>query len=374
MVYLDNAAAAPPNKKVVELFQTAAFELYPNQEAIHSAGYDIRKKIDATSKEFASCIDSKSKASVLWVNSGTEGLNCVFTHHRFDLGNIITTEAEHAALAQSIKSLKHVEVRIVRLGSDGRIDLDHFTSLLDDKTTAVAVHHVQSETGVVQDLISLRKEMDIKAPNAKFVVDTVQSVGKVYIPWNEAGIDFCFVAGHKIGCPCGGAVVYRDKNMTYSSHFSSLRSVRHSISRPEPVSVFLLSKALNLVINKQDENVERARNLSEKLRKGLAEIKLPSGSISITVDEVNASPFIVHFCIPGFQSAVLLRFLAVAGVMVSSGSACEAETKDPSKALIAMGFDRAKAFSAMRVSTWTQTTEEDVDEMLEALQTAINDY
>ena len=58
MIYLDNAAAAPPSKNVIDHFASVAFELFPNQEALHSAGYAVRKKLDQISKNFAGLIDS----------------------------------------------------------------------------------------------------------------------------------------------------------------------------------------------------------------------------------------------------------------------------------------------------------------------------
>ena len=374
MIYLDNAAAAPPSKNVIDHFASVAFELFPNQEAIHSAGYAVRKKLDQISKNFAGLIDSKNKSSVFWVNSGTEGLNCVFAHPFFAKGNIVTTLSEHAALLESVKSFKETEVRIVNLRADGQIDTDHFLSLLDENTTAIAIHHVQSETGVIQDLVSLRILIDGKAPKAKFVVDTVQAIGKVYIPWNEARIDFCFIAGHKIGCPSGGAVVYRDTAKIFSTYFTMIRSERHAVSRPEPSAVSTLNFALEDVITNFSINQQNAEALNDQLRTGLASIKLPAGSVTLSVATKKASPYIIHCTIPGFQAAVLLRFLAAAKVMVSSGSACEAETKEPSRALTAMGFDKAKAYSGLRISLWTQTTKEDIKTLLSALQQAINDY
>lgn len=374
MVYLDNAAASSPNKDVVSYFSQVVGEVFSNQEAIHSAAYDVRKRLKAAEVDCATLITNDKKTGVQWVNSGTEGITTVLTHPCFSKGNIVTTRAEHAALSEAIGRTK-AEVRVVQLTDDGGIDLDHFSSLVDSNTVAVAIHMIQSETGRVQDLVALRKIIDTSQSKALFVIDTVQAVGKIVIPWKKAGIDICFAAGHKIGVPFGAAVLYNEKKTRLKSFFVKLRGDEHSLSRPEPAVVLAFVEGLKLAVQGMKDNVDRALILSEKLRSDLQNVVLPNGDkISLTLESNKTSPFIVHCTVPGFQAAVLVRFLGMKGVMISSGSACEAETPDPSRTLTAMGMDRAKAFSGLRISLWVDSNDDDIDTFLEKFKAVINEY
>lgn len=379
--YLDNAAATPPSPEVLDFFKKSALTVYANQEAVHGAAYSVRQLLDQAAGNLVKSVTNSSNGNVFWCDSGTEGLNLVMKHPAFKIGNIVTTRSEHPALAEAISALRFklsqksdVEIREVEQDKNGKIDLSHLEELLDDKTSLLASHYVQSETGVIQDLRGIRKIMNLKAPNALFLVDSVQAIGKISIPWEQAKIDFIFISGHKIGVPFGGAVIFRNNKHKFGNYLMNFRTKHHSVARAEPSAALTLTEGVIQAVKDVDNGLKKTTELNKYARKKLSEINLKSGKIEFTTDIENSSPYILHFMIPGFQAAVLVRMLSKKEIMVASGSACMAETPPPSSTLIAMGFSRENAYSALRISFWRENTIKDIDKLASELQKIIDNY
>ncbi len=372
MIYLDNAASAPITSTTLDFFKQQAISNFANQEAIHKAGYDIRKVIKNAENRLISHISSdNSSAKVQFIASGTDALNLTLKYP-FS-GNIITTSVEHPALSQAIERQENCEVRKVRISQNGLIDLERLEELIDDKTSLLAIHHIHSETGIIQPLCEIRKILNGKKSKAKFLVDTIQSANKLKIPWDEAQIDFAYIAAHKIGAPAGGIIIYRnDKNL--SQFFINAREKEHSIGRTEPsLELTLIESFIQNSIN-SDALYQKINAFNKCLRKELEKIKLVKNKILFPVSEYLASPFILNFIVPNYQAGVLLRMLSEKNIMISSGTACEAESKAPSKTLTEMKYNKELAFGALRLSMWTQTTEDDINTFLKVFSEIIKNY
>ena len=112
-----------------------------------------------------------------------------------------------------------------------------------------------------------------------------------------------------------------------------------------------------------------------ELRESLAGIEL-AGKMKIifTIPPEDASPFILHITLPGYEGAVLVRMLSEHGITVSSGSACSAESNLPSPALTAMKYNKKDAFSALRISFWRNNSSNDIRRFADTLKAVIKDY
>jgi cysteine desulfurase len=370
-IYLDNAAATPVDANVMDFFRYSCLKHYANQEASHDAGYAVRRELEkAAGKLLKTITGNPEKNCLFWTNSGTDSINAVLALPQFSQGNIITTKAEHPALLEAISRAAGPErTKFAEIGGDGGINFESLSNLIDEKTSLVALHHVQSETGRVQDLIKIREILNTKNSKALFFADTVQSAFKMELPWEKAGLDFALVSGHKMGAPSGGAVICRDRKLC--EELKKTRDKRYLIARADPPSCLSLAFAAERFAAERDNIFEKAKELSNHLRNGLREIFKEA---TITVPEENSSPFIVHFTVKNCQGAVLVRMLSQEGLMISSGSACMAESPDASKTLLAMGMDKAKAFSALRVSFWKNTEIKDIDCFLDSLSKVLKNY
>jgi len=375
-IYLDNAAAAAPEKNMIDFFAATAMSCYANQEAIHRQAYVLRQKLEAAEKDLALALTGDVTAQVVWGSSGTDLFNLLSHAPMLRKGNIVTT-LEHPALQAALKRTG-TELRTVPL-LDGKVNLEELGRLADRNTVLVAVHHVQSETGIIQDLPGIRKIIAGCAPQTLFFSDAIQSAGKLPIPWKEAALDIISVSGHKLGTPGGAALILRTgKDSTRKNlveFFERSRSREYLAGRPDPATMLTLAHAVKTCVAESAQVLSAVRTMNLELRERLGRIDLAGKrKIRFTVPAEDASPFILHITLSGCEGAVLVRMLSEQGIAVSSGSACSAESNLPSPALTAMNYNKKDAFSALRISFWRNNSSDDICRFADALEAVIKDY
>lgn len=370
-IYLDNAAAMRTDADLVKRFSRYALEYFPNPEAEHAAARNCRKELTAAAERLSMALTTTDEYKIFWTTSATEAMNITFSFPEFCSGTVLTSNSEHPAFAKPL----NCKIRKINIKRDGTFDLDDLEMKLDKTVTAVALHHVQNETGAVQDLCEVRRIIRQRSPEALLIADTVQSVGKLAIPWSEAEINIAFIAGHKLGIPTGGALIYRfsKKAMTtaFSQHLANLRSVSHAIGRVDPAVALTLADAVELAEKNKQVKYETVKHLNSVLRARLVEREI---SAEFLLAPEIASPYITSLLLPPYQGQVLVRMLSEKGVMVSEGSACEAASKEVSAALLAMGISKQNARSVIRISFGFQSDESDVNELVSTLADVLKNY
>lgn len=367
-IYLDNAASTPPEPVILKDYASLCSEYYANNESTHAAGRAAKSFLDECAASLCRDLAGGEKnASVLWTNSGTESANSALALPGFRNSVIVTTEAEHPSILAAAKRTGS-EVRYAALSRDGGIDMDSLAEKLDHSVRLLAVHHVQSETGRIQNIAAVSALLRQKAPRAVFLVDTIQSLCKIPVPVGADGPCMMLFSGYKIGAPAGGAVIAAPG---FAAEFKKLRSDEHFVSRVTPAVCGCLSRLVHNLVAERTKITEKARGISGMLRAGLESL---GPECRLTVPAALASPFIVHAVFPGREGAVLARMLSAKGVMVSAGSACSAESGGPSKALAAMGFKDRDAYAGLRISLWNQNTSDDVAGFMSALRESLKEY
>jgi cysteine desulfurase len=368
MIYLDNAASTPVNSELIKFHSFCSERLYANQEALHSMARETRMELEKAAEILSGSILNKDREFVFWTHSGTDSINAICALPFPENAGIVTTRAEHPALIQALKRTG-ANIRYAPLRKNGEINIEEFEKKLSHETTLVAIHHVQSETGRIQCLSALRRIINKKAPQALFMSDTVQSAGKLEIPWNEARLDFITVSGHKTGAGAAGAVLCR--NRKHMEQLLNTRKKQYLSGRVHPPAVLTLAEAACRHNQNRELNLSTIIALNKYFREQLAE----SGIEYIeTIPEKDSSPYIIHIMLPGYQSAVIVRMLSEAGIMVSAGSACAAETSNPSPALSAMGYGKNESYSGLRISLWHNNTATHAEAFTKALKNALENY
>jgi len=374
-VYFDNAASCQPDPKILGHYYAYASRFYANQEAAHSLAYNLRTQIELAAGQLSQALCGQ-KTDIHWGHSGTDIFSLFSEFKGFQNGNIVTTPIEHPAMTAALKR-SGSEIREVKI-TGGRVDLEHLARMLDEKTVLTSIHHVQSETGVIQNLAAIRKVLDKHAPQSVFMSDTIQSAGKIKIPWNEAKLDIISVSGHKIGAPACGALLLNNSNAkikAFCEYLTLCRKEYYTAGRPEPAAILALAQCLVQQQTKQTENLAGINKINSFLRQKLPKLKLFNDKkIILTIPEENASPYILHFIVPGYQSGVLVRMLSEESVYFSAGSACLSESDKPSAALTAMGFNKEDAYAGIRLSFCLQNTLKHAEIFIRKFQKALLNY
>ena len=374
-IYLDNASSVPCTKSVLERFSFLCTEYFANQESLSFQGRRSFSAVKEAQEKVFNLLtgESPSQGGVLSGNTGS----CVLNAAAEGVGNllnggIVTTEAEHPALLSSLKRVsarRHIPLFLCPLCRDGSLDLNSLESLLKrEKIALLAVHHIQSETGRIQDLVSVRTLLDSFAPSAFFLADTIQSAGKYPLPWKEAKLDLAFVSGQKLGSPGGAFLLYR-KNL--GKILSALRTTEHLPGRSIPANILLLGEILEKLLPDMDKNLGEAEECKKELLDAVKNLEIP---FVPTVPQKSASSYILHFLTAPYQGAILTRMLAQEGISVAPGSACSSESGEPSRTLKCMGIAKDALYGALRISFWLHNTAEEVRHLANSLKACTAKY
>jgi cysteine desulfurase len=302
-------------------------------------------------------------AKVIWTSGGTEANNLAIRGFMAANPGVVGA-IESSAHDSQLASWPQHQPMTVR--ANGQIDLAPLAGLARARCLA-GVCHVNNETGVIQDLPALRTAL----PNAILAVDAAQSFPKLPIPWHEARIDLLSLCGRKFGGPAGTAALIIRKGLSLHPILAG-GGQQHGL-RPgtlDTVGILEFVLAAEILHQRQDEMRKQMAALNQRLRQGLA--TLPRQATLISPE--TAAPHILAFSISGLEGAILARALAERGVVIGTGSACSAETGQPSHVARAMGIDLKTTRGMLRVSFGPDSTAAGIDLLLRELAAVIKNY
>lgn len=374
-IYLDNASSVPCEKWVLERFAFLASSYFANQESLSFHGRKSASAVKEAEEQIFQLLTQEeySAGGVISGNTGSCVLAaCVHGVGSFLKGALVTSGAEHPSLLAALKrtsALYHFPLYYCPIREDGKLDMDFLRDLLKkEKVGLAAFHHIQSETGCMQDLAAIRALLDEYSPATLFLADTIQSAGKYPLLWKEAGLDFAFVSGQKIGSPGGSCFLYRKE---HHKKLQFLRSNSHLPGRCMPANILLLREILEKLLPQMAENAAKMADLKRLV---LEKLKEKNILFKETIPLANASDYILHFLTTPFQGAILTRMLALDGISTAPGSACESESGEPSRTLQSMKIPKEELYNALRISFWHNNTQEEILSFADALACRVKRY
>lgn len=367
--YLDNSATTKVSEKSAKKVYEMMTENYGNPSSLHTRGIKAEEELENARGITAKAMGVQS-GEVYFTSGGTEANNlAVFgaVEHLKKRGNkIVTTAVEHSSVFEAVKHLEEngFEVVYIKPDKNGNFDIDCFEKAIDKNTILVSVMMVNNEIGTILPVESLKKIIENKKSPAALHCDCVQAFGKIPLKLSKTGVDLASVSGHKIHAPKGVGALYVRKNL----HIKPILYGGEQEKKLRPGTQALpLITGFSQAVKEFDinRNYNYVRQLNAYALEKLSEIE----DIVINSPE-NAIPYIINFSALGIRSETMLHFLAEREIYVSSGSAC-AKGK-PSHVLSAMGLDRNRADSAIRISFCESNTTEDIDALTDALKKGLN--
>lgn len=377
MIYLDNNATTPLHPKVKEAM-TLAMEVFGNPSSLHAFGRKARRMIEEARGEVASFIGA-SPEELIFTGSGSEGNNTILSmftscgcHCSFKdkaAGRLITTAIEHPCILETSKCLTDKGVSVERVGVDafGKVKMDELQSALSGGAGLVSVMMANNEIGTIQDIAQIAKMA--KDKGSFFHSDAVQAVGKIPVDVKELGVDFLTLSAHKIYGPKGIGAIYVKGGVPICPMIRGGHQERGLRAGTEnTIGIVGLGKAIEMRRAEMANESKRLLTFKTKLIQGIkeriADVKLnghPTDSLTGTVS--------VSFA--GAEGESILLYLDLEGIAVSTGSACASGSLDPSHVLMATGMPIEQAHGSIRISMGRETSESDVDYMLEVLPRVI---
>ena len=363
--YLDNAAttAVLPCAREAAI---AAMEEFGNPGSLHARGTAARKMLDDSRKALAQALGCKPSC-VTFTSGGSESINTALrgaVQKNRSLGkHIVSTQIEHDATLNTLKALQNqgFEVTLAAPEMDGSVRAEAIRAALRPDTVLVTLMGVCNETGAVLPLREVKAAMREICPKALLHVDGVQAFCKIELPMDI--IDLMSLSAHKLGGLKGsGALYVRDglqlQPLIYGGNQESgLRSGTEAMPQIAAFAAAAAERAANFKENREKMCALRDKLIMEAEKMG-CRINTPAGG----------APHIVNLSPCVGRSEVYIRVLSDRGIYVSGGSACGRGKK--SHVLTAMRVSGKNADAALRVSLCPESTEEDVDAFLAALEQA----
>lgn len=369
-VYADYAATTPVKPEVAEKMMAVYQTHFGNPSSIHSQGRDARRLLDESRRTVAQYLNAKSN-EVIFTSGATESNNTVIKGiayaNQAKGKHLITTKIEHHSVLHVFEYLEKqgFEVTYLDVDAGGIIDLEQLKQSMREDTTLVSIMFVNNEVGTVQHVYDIQEVL--ADYDAYFHMDAVQAVGHLPIDVQDLNVDALSMTAHKFGGPKGVGVLYvkNGTRITYPQLGGEQETKRRAGTENVP-HIVGLATALTLAEASRDENNVHLAQLKEQLLVGLQERAIPFEYNGSMVDSTN---HIINLHFSFVDVETMLTLLDLAGVYVSSGSACTAGSTIPSHVLLAMyGENSPRVDHSIRISLNEQVTPADIREIVIEIQ------
>lgn len=367
-VYLDNAATTALSPKVLEKMMPYLTDIYGNASSPHSFGQTARIGVEHAREQVARAINA-DPSEIVFTGCGTESDNTVLfgvaERYAKKGDHIITTNVEHHAILHSCAALekKGIKVTYLPVDKDGLVTPEQVRDAITDKTILVSVMFANNEVGTIMPIPEIAAVCHEKG--VLFHTDAVQAAGHIPIDVKAMGIDMLSISGHKFHGPKGVGVLYERKGIRLPSYIIGGEQEKGRRAGTENVAGIVgLGEALELAVTNMSETSARMTRMRDRLIEGI-EATIPE--VKLNGHRTKRLPNNVNFSIKYIEGESILLMLDMAGIAASSGSACTSGSLDPSHVLLALGLTHEVAHGSVRMTLGDDTTDEDIDYVLETL-------
>ncbi|HHG7593292.1 TPA: cysteine desulfurase family protein [Streptococcus pneumoniae] len=374
MIYFDNSATTRPYPEALETYMQVASKILGNPSSLHRLGDQATRILDASRQQIADLIGKKSD-EIFFTSGGTEGDNWIIKGVAFEKAqfgkHIIVSAIEHPAVKESALWLKAqgFEVDFAPVDKKGFVDVEALEDLIRPDTTLVSIMAVNNEIGSVQPIEAISKLLADK-PTISFHVDAVQALAKIPTEkYLTERVDCATFSSHKFHGVRGVGFVYVKSGKKITPLLTGGGQERDYRSTTENVAgIAATAKALRLSMEKLDIFRSKTGQMKAVIRQAL----LNYPDIFVFSDEENFAPHILTFGIKGVRGEVIVHAFEDYDIFISTTSACSSKAGKPAGTLIAMGVDKDKAKSAVRLSLDLENDMSQVEQFLTKLKLIYN--
>ncbi|MGE5172634.1 MAG: cysteine desulfurase family protein [Betaproteobacteria bacterium] len=368
-IYLDYNASTPVDPKVLEEMLPYLKQKYGNPSSAHSFGVACRAGIEQARERLAILLRCEA-SEIIFTSGATESNNMVIqgiaAMSPAD-SHIITSQIEHPAVLEPCRHLARRGYAVTYLPVDryGMVNPADLEKAITPKTVLVTIMHSNNEVGTIQDIRALSRIASSRG--VLFHTDAAQSVGKVKMQIDELGVDFLTVAGHKFYAPKGIGALYIQNGRELPPLLHGAGHERGLRPGTENAAFIIGLGTASIVAS---DIIESAGPRQMKLGKRLFEsLKHEGLRVHLNGHPEKKLPNTWNISFEGFTSVEVMETLT--DVAVSPGAACHGDLVEPSHVLAAMGTDPAHARGAIRFSLGRETTEAEIDTVIEKLKTGL---
>ena len=375
-VYADNAATTAPSREAIEAMMPALTDEWGNPSSLHTKGQRAKELIEQARATIADRLGAM-RSEIYFTSCGTEADNWAIrgaAYANVKKGkHIITSKVEHHAVLYTCEQLEKegFEVTYLDVDGDGRVYPEQVRDAIRPDTTLVAIMYANNEIGTIMPIEEISAVC--KEKGVLFFTDAVQAVGNVPIDVHKLGVDIDLkesrvdmlsLSGHKIHAPKGIGALYIKRGIRIQNLINGGGQEAGKRSGTENVPyICALAKAIEIATDKLGEVYKIARKRDRLIDTVLKTI--PNSRLNGPREGRLAGN--ANFSFDYIEGESMMLLLNEEGICVSTGSACSSRSLEPSHVLLAIGLPHEKAHGSLRISITHETTDEDIDYILQKL-------
>ncbi|MDR3351931.1 MAG: cysteine desulfurase [Zoogloeaceae bacterium] len=374
-VYLDHNATTPVDERVLAAMLPFFSARCGNPSSRHEHGRVALAALETARQQVAAAVGAHP-TEILFVSSGSEANNlflkgaaAAYAAYGHPPGTLATSAVEHPCVRNAARQLARQGWRHLELPVDaaGRVTAAGIAAAIREAPALWSVMRANNETGVLQDVAGIARQVREALPEASFHSDAVQAFGKIPLDFRAlcaAGVQALTLSAHKIYGPKGAAALVVDKRLELAPLIAGGGQERGLRSGTENVAAIVgFGLAAELAASRLANLARHLEVLRARLEAGL----LAQGAM-LFGGEAPRLPNTTAFAFAGIEGETLITKLDQAGFAVASGAACSSASPEVSPGLTAMGIPAALARGAVRVSLGADNTRQQIDDFLLALQ------
>lgn len=373
-IYFDHAATTPLGEEAFNKMRPYFTEIFGNPNSQHVFGREAVKAVDEARDTVTSLIGCKPH-ELYFTSGGTEGDNWAFRGAAHALAHkgkhMIISPIEHAAMLSTAKALEKegFEISFMKVDEEGFVDLEHLKSIIRDDTIFVGCMMANNEVGTIEPIKEIAKIAH--AHGAVCFTDAVQAAGVLDINVKDLDVDMMSMSSHKIYGPKGVGALYIRNGLLIDSIITGGHQERMKRGGTTNVpGVVGFAEAFKVAMANREKNNAHVSALRDRfIERVLKEV--PFVKLNGPKDGTKRLPANADFSFKYIEGESILFSLDLAGIAVSSGSACSSGSLEPSHVLLALGLPEGLAHGSIRFSFGKHNTEEEVDYAVEVIKSAV---
>jgi cysteine desulfurase len=362
-VYFDYNATTPLAPEVIDAVSRASREIFGNASSVHRFGQQAKAALD-DARSAAAALIGADPSEIVFTSGGTESDNFAIRGAAEALEptgrrHLIASAIEHEAVLNTLKALARRGWRTTLLPVEptGIVSADRLREAITAETALVSVMHANNEIGTIQPIAELAAIAH--EHGALMHTDAVQSAGKIRVDVRALGVDLLSLSAHKFNGPKGAGALWIKRGTRLLPTMTGGKHERNRRAGTENVpAVAGLGIAAQLAAAKLDAEGRRIGALRDRLERGVLDA-VPGTAVNGAPDA--RVPNTTNISFDRVEAESLLIALDLAGVAVSTGSACSSGTLEPSHVLKAMGLPAHRTQNSLRFSLGLFSTEDEVD-------------
>ena len=366
--YFDHLSGTPLHPRVKEAMINHIKTIYGNPVSDHQVGQQAAQALDAARAQVAALINA-DPSEIVFESGGTESVNHAIKGVAIGMrekGNhIITTNIEHKSVLNSLRTLRLLDYTVTSLDvdPDGLVDPAAVEAAITPGTILISIMLANNEIGTIEPIAEIAKI----AQKHKVVchTDAVDAVGVIPVDIKSLGVDLLSMAANQFYGPPGvGALYVRKGTRVWPLVDGGMQENKRRAGTENLIGIVGMGVAAEVAKEEMPERLPRIKALRDKLRDGLV-ARVPD--IVINGHPTQTLPHLVSASIKYIEGESLMLMLDEEGIAVATRSACASGSLRASHVLISTGMDFATAQGTLLFSLGRDTTEADVNRVLEVM-------